>query len=51
MTQKFTVRKTIAFSKDQWEYIRKRAYELDISPSEWIRRVVEERKEKQEKER
>ena len=49
MTAPHTVRKTMAFTKRQWEYIRTQAFNEDISPSEYVRRVIEkDRKERGE---
>ena len=39
---KYGLRKTIQFSPEMWEEIRKRAFKLKISPSEFIRLCIEE---------
>lgn len=33
------VSKTIRFGESEWDYVEKRAKELDITPSEYIRKM------------
>jgi hypothetical protein len=44
MSAPHNVRKTMAFTEKLWEYIRTEAFRLKISPSEFVRRCVEEKR-------